>query len=976
MEDDSEEKFHPQNEKELTDNQDAAISGVENQAPESYNDKVSALTYKDHFSLHQRTSDVRYRGTSVHVYELHSSQIQLATATASGIRLIGPDGSIDKNEPLKEELPLAIEMKEVPSDRASALSLLRATYTLVALFFAGILFVFSFLVIWFLFMDMVADSGVNGGSPTWGNFFGTLLGIPVMLFGLSSVLTVAGFFVLEMWNGFRFLRTIGHFNDILVEWVTLVMVFVAPIFSMICSLFAKLENWWTIAFYTWFSSMAVFFTVFAFVVIFYETHAAWLLAKELSSNTRKEAREEDVRDPYESLWSGLFHFLSECILRRQDSIWSGHQNKVRISINQDDLEPSHYLLTRWYTSITLTRGCGCFYEKVDPPEKIYSFEEILEKRRIVTRHNWSIEGVLCSNRKNHSVVVIRGPAALKKSQIISSIICVVVATVGVVLLVIGFMFWAERPALPMILFVVIVFLCCFPRFRNAARFLKAYRHANDSDTVGLDDGVYQSYETYRVSRPRKAFRIMLFLTGAGLFFVWPVATLIKIGNFHLLGLFILLGIWSFFRYYLDPCCLLQDLGTFDVSTTLKEKESWRVKARVSTIMLNVTRSPGTRIWMWSFFFFIVVALIFSIGSISYQSSYTTTTTELTDDNFYIQEGLEHLFWAPMTLTPLGNFQYQPQPNLQYPTCQLIQDLEIANGTSALLEDYAFLATMIYQAPETLQTTLDDWFGPGLAAVQTELVEDFRKTVPGGSAAVDYNVVYFLQSNTAVVVVRGSTTAWEWMTNAQLWSSVALTQVLQFFLPAGEIFNPILHGLLKALVWVESENLIEIALYSQTTQLVEYIRSRPDFNGSIRITGQSLGGGISLITGAQTNIPAIAISGPNNVFSRQTFVPPLDLDTIDSMLFNVIPQRDIVPMTDQAGLLTQSIECRAKVNDLFGCHTATRSLCEIMHRCGSYSRPPPCECAVKYGYPVPEQIGGNQTFSDVCGTLRSNDGWYA
>jgi hypothetical protein len=75
----------------------------------------------------------------------------------------------------------------------------------------------------------------------------------------------------------------------------------------------------------------------------------------------------------------------------------------------------------------------------------------------------------------------------------------------------------------------------------------------------------------------------------------------------------------------------------------------------------------------------------------------------------------------------------------------------------------------------------------------------------------------------------------------------MVEIFQFFLPAGEIFNPILDGVLKSMVWVESEKLIEIALYSQTTQLVEYIRTRPDFNGTIRITGQSLGGGISLIT---------------------------------------------------------------------------------------------------------------------------------
>jgi hypothetical protein len=126
-----------------------------------------------------------------------------------------------------------------------------------------------------------------------------------------------------------------------------------------------------------------------------------------------------------------------------------------------------------------------------------------------------------------------------------------------------------------------------------------------------------------------------------------------------------------------------------------------------------------------------------------------------------------------------------------------------------------------------------------------------------------------------------------MTNAQMWGAVALLQVLQFFLPAGEIFNPILHGLLKAMFWIESETLIQTALYTQTTQLVDYIRNRPGFNGTVRITGHSLGGGTSLITvsvslveqvllpscrsgvhihlllalqGAQTNIPAIAVSG--------------------------------------------------------------------------------------------------------------------
>jgi hypothetical protein len=101
--------------------------------------------YKDHFLLNQPTSDIRFRGNAVHVYDLRSSQIQLVAMTTK------------KEEETSESIPaettrqqtnavdlevkehsLTIEMKEVMADRATARSLLRTTYTLVALFFGGI----------------------------------------------------------------------------------------------------------------------------------------------------------------------------------------------------------------------------------------------------------------------------------------------------------------------------------------------------------------------------------------------------------------------------------------------------------------------------------------------------------------------------------------------------------------------------------------------------------------------------------------------------------------------------------------------------------------------------------------------------------------------------------------------------------------------------------------------------------------------
>ena len=269
----------------------------------------------------------------------------------------------------------------------------------------------------------------------------------------------------------------------------------------------------------------------------------------------------------------------------------------------------------------------------------------------------------------------------------------------------------------------------------------------------------------------------------------------------------------------------------------------------------------------------------------------------------------------------------------------------------------------------MQDSLDEWFGPGVAKIDIETIVDFRKSTAGGQAAVNYQIVDF-GDDLAVIVVRGSVTSWEWLTDAQLWSAVAVIQVIQEIIPAGIIFNPVLSGVLRAMSVVQSSELEQVALYKQTTALVQFMRDE-GYTGNIHITGHSLGGGIALITGAQEGIPAVAISGPNNMFSRQTFDPPLDPDVINSMLFNVIPERDIVPRVDKPGLLVQHVACRAPTGSVFGCHSLLRTICEILYKCGSYDRPPPCACAVNYGYPEATSIGGNQTFSDVCGTDRDN-----
>ncbi len=49
---------------------------------------------------------------------------------------------------------------------------------------------------------------------------------------------------------------------------------------------------------------------------------------------------------------------------------------------------------------------------------------------------------------------------------------------------------------------------------------------------------------------------------------------------------------------------------------------------------------------------------------------------------------------------------------------------------------------------------------------------------------------------------------------------------------------------------------------------------------------ALGGGIAMITGAQTEIPAIALSGPNTMISRKTYFPQITPEALDKYTFNI------------------------------------------------------------------------------------------
>ena len=193
------------------------------------------------------------------------------------------------------------------------------------------------------------------------------------------------------------------------------------------------------------------------------------------------------------------------------------------------------------------------------------------------------------------------------------------------------------------------------------------------------------------------------------------------------------------------------------------------------------------------------------------------------------------------------------------------------------------------------------------------------------------------------------------------------QGLRAILPAGEIWTPIFDQLVNWINTLQSESLEKVSFYTLTRKFAEELKVNDQFD-YVQVTGHSLGGGLSMITGAQAKIPAVALSGPNALISGRSFTPQIFAEDLNKYTFNIIPNRDIVPMLDDPADQLQHIRCEAEPYDFVGCHFGRRSLCEILYTCGTgMNRPALCNCHYEYGYPKPI-TDGDEDFDTVCAAL--------
>ena len=279
--------------------------------------------------------------------------------------------------------------------------------------------------------------------------------------------------------------------------------------------------------------------------------------------------------------------------------------------------------------------------------------------------------------------------------------------------------------------------------------------------------------------------------------------------------------------------------------------------------------------------------------------YSSSSSQNSTEFFQLQDRGER---PPILL--VDDFYYKGEDNtLAYPTCKLTKGFEFTGNSgvesASDLGDYSFLSALSYEKSSVVTYLLDQWFGPKVLVDEEEFVTQYRKDT--GTSSPVYFKLFSLPEypGYGIMSIRGSETAMDWISNLQLWSAAGLAQMVKWLTPFGWVWGPIIPDLVHLVSMVETEAIQRVSYYKTTTQFVNDILENgygedigKDFT-NIHITGVSLGGGLAIITGAQTSAYTVAFSGMGATLSRYTYDPPVELDKLNTHTFNFIPERDYI-----------------------------------------------------------------------------------
>ena len=441
--------------------------------------------------------------------------------------------------------------------------------------------------------------------------------------------------------------------------------------------------------------------------------------------------------------------------------------------------------------------------------------------------------------------------------------------------------------------------------------------------------------------------------GMALFCAFILATFlcfIPLYGFRMLGvkgyeyIFLAACVFVFIQFVFNVRSLIEILGPTaykHLDQKYADSEEKGLRARRAYMLITQLFKPERGyVWLVS----LTVAVIFAL----LLASLSLGINNLADG----YKGLELLGNASHP-THIVNPLPSRERGFQYPACDY--NPETVPQTAGLdfgLLDFAFLSDLAYADMDETQAQVDRWFGTNTVKFIPE--SDYPKSLPAKHSKAVYKLFRVKSAgwrtpSVFVVSVRGTINPLDLLTDAQIWLPALMMQLLRTLLPFGYIWNELLPRLIYYMNVLETSPSSRSAYYTDVINLVDGLQ-REQAKSLIVVTGHSLGGGVAVIAGARQRVPAIAFSGPNAMLSRLKF--NLSVDNLNKYPLNVIPQRDPFPMTDDVGLITEHIRCRALVTEgSVACHEVSRTACELQYTCGSGKRPPIKACNTTFGYPA-------------------------
>ncbi|CAJ1945283.1 unnamed protein product [Cylindrotheca closterium] len=940
---------------------------------------------QDHFSLPRESCVVtsRKKANGVRVYDPGFSQ------------QIVIEESHDENDEIN------IEVKNM-KDMTIGHQLMNALYAIVAALFAGFLFVFCLQLLLFVVLNLSIESGATSFNKTadgeedhsvkWFAVIGAIFSLISFSRYFAEALVIAGSFTMDAYKDHPMSRALiltdNKHGHIIIEWLFISCFCFFPIVVGCVGLLVASDRWWYYTSLSWFILVMIFFCVFYFCVIFYEVRCCYSFVAN-----------RDDADP-----GHMLDVLKRCILLRQTRRMSGYVNSSGLARNvftnskatDQAREPHIYksslkIHTPIWTHMVSCMPSFLYTNLSENPKFIHTIPEVQDYRPFLTKPTWSLERIFCRPEPSRYISIVRGPGALTKAQLKSSVICSFLSMFMICLLVIGFLVWFGLGAVPIIIFLIIVFMVSWSSLRNTYNLVRLGRdlieigeakkanfkklqqkyggdeenaQAQAPDSIShrstltwqklehkkkISEAVFHTMHLERHYEATAALCWISFIVELALFSFYPTVVLFVIGDSSLGTIFIVLSVISNVRWYMHIVTVIEETGNMELVGGDTPEKLWSNQSRLNSIVGSISANAaykGWRILIASFGFAFIAILLTTFDSGALQTSST-----------------------PLTYLPYGEWEYTGSSDMRYPTCTLSQ-IEGGFMNQSTMLDFAWMAGAAYIANNDTQPSLDTWFqnSPGVTDLQP-VVDEFRsREDPNNEVAVKFKLISvpgpLEGQTTAVILIRGTVNQFDLLADAQLWSAAGLMQFLRAIIPFGEIWSGIFPDLVSWMNAMASTSIEKVAFYKLTTKFAEELKANGDFE-HVQVTGHSLGAGLSLITGAQAKIAAVGLSAPNARISGKSYDPPITLQDINKYGFNIIPKHDFVPKVDDVADNWQQIGCSADLNQAsWLCHSSVRSICELMYTCGSGNRPVFCECVTAYGYEPPTSLNGAQEKFDL------------